>query len=490
MRRLEGLSNVFVLFPIVFPFIAAVAVSTIKFRNEKWRNIFIIFSVIINFISIILILNTEGLVAFHLWTVNNFLDIYFKIDEMGIFFSILASILWIFTAFYAIDYMKHEGREKIFFVFFILTLGITVGIAFSGNLFTLYIFYELLTLATFPLVIHSGSKEALDSGKKYLIYSFGGATLILLGMILLFSINSNMDFVARGVLSGAVENANLISIVYALMFLGFGVKAAIVPFHSWLPGAMVAPTPVSALLHAVAVVKSGIFAIIRISYFIFGAEIVRETHDNIYLSILIVITILLGSLLALHQENLKKRLAYSTISQLGYILLGIILLNENALIGGLLHLVNHAVIKITLFFCAGAIYFTTGKKNISDIRGIGRKMPVTMWCFAIAAISLIGIPPTNGSVSKWYLALGGLNANKILFVVILLLSAFLTAAYLLPIVIAAFFPGGDKVENESRVEPPPRMLIPIVMLTGVVVFLGFFPNAVLSFIGEIVRMVI
>jgi multicomponent Na+:H+ antiporter subunit D len=274
------------------------------------------------------------------------------------------------------------------------------------------------------------------------------------------------------------------------MFLGFGVKAAVVPFHAWLPGAMVAPTPVSSLLHAVAVVKSGIFAIIRVTYFVFGAEIIRATHDHIYLSILIVITILLGSLLALNQENLKKRLAYSTISQLGYVLLGVILLNENALMGAMLHLLNHAVIKITLFFCVGAIYFTTGKKNISDIKGMGKRMPITMWCFSIAAISLVGIPPTNGSVSKWYLALGGLNANKILFVVILLVSAFLTAAYLLPIIITAFFPGEESAEYQEKTEPPLKMLIPIVMLTGIVVILGVFPNFILNYVEKMVRAVI
>ncbi|MGE4284031.1 MAG: monovalent cation/H+ antiporter subunit D family protein [Clostridia bacterium] len=485
------MSKLLVLFPILFPFAIALMVAFLQFKKENRRNVFIISAVLINFIAMVFIIAAKSESAVHLWTMNSFLDIYFRVDKMSILFSALASTLWIFTTIYSIDYMKHEGQERIFFVFFILTLGITMGIAFAGNLFTLYIFYELLTLATFPLVIHSGTKEALSSGKRYLIYSFGGATLVLCGMILLFSINNNMAFEAQGVLdAAALQNPQLLSIIYVLMFLGFGVKAAIVPFHSWLPGAMVAPTPVSALLHAVAVVKSGIFAIIRITYYIFGAEAVRATHDNIYLSVLIIITILLGSLLALHQENLKKRLAYSTISQLGYILLGIILLNGNALIGSLLHLVNHAVIKITLFFCAGAIYFMTGKKNISDIKGIGKTMPITMWCFSIASISLIGIPPTNGLVSKWYLALGGLNANRILFVVILLLSAFLTAAYLLPIIIAAFFPGGESAEYQERKEPPLKMLIPIIILTGITVFLGFFPNVLLNFIKEIVRVVI
>jgi multicomponent Na+:H+ antiporter subunit D len=238
----------------------------------------------------------------------------------------------------------------------------------------------------------------------------------------------------------------------------------------------------------VAVVKSGIFSLIRISYYIFGTQVLYRTHVNYYISILVIFTILMGSLLALHQDNLKKRLAYSTISQLGYILLGIVLLNENSLTGGLLHLVNHAVIKITLFFCAGAIYYKTGKKYIHEIKGIGKEMPITMWCFAIASISLVGIPPTNGFVSKWYLALGGLGENKAIFVIILLLSALLTAGYLLPIIITAFFPGEEKEVHKK--EPPLRMLIPIVILTGIIVYLGLFPNVVLNFIQNIVKGVV
>lgn len=283
------------------------------------------------------------------------------------------------------------------------------------------------------------------------------------------------------------DNRDLYLISYVAMFLGFGVKAALVPFHSWLPAAMVAPTPVSALLHAVAVVKSGVFAIIRLSYFIFGTEIIKALHVNIFLSILIVISILLGSFLALHQEILKKRLAYSTISQLGYILLGIVILNEDAFTGSLLHLINHAVIKIVLFFCVGAIIYTTGKTDITQIRGIGKQMPITMGCFGIAAISLIGIPPSNGFVSKWYLAQGGLTAGKMIFPAILLLSALLTALYLLPVITEAFFKKGE--DNVVK-EAPLKMLIPIVAITILIVLLGLFPNMLISFIQKIASEVI
>lgn len=479
-----------VLVPIIFPFVVSVIWASNRFKSERVKNTFVCGAVMMNLVFVLWILHINPSMTYHLLKINPFLDIYFKVDKLGILFILLASSLWIFTTFYSLVYMKHEGKEKRFFAFFILTLGITVGIAFSGNLFTLYIFYELLTLATFPLVIHSGSEEALYSGKKYLIYSFGGATLGLLGMILLFSISKNLNFVEHGVLHAVnTDNKDLLLIIYLVMFLGFGVKAAIVPLHSWLPAAMVAPTPVSALLHAVAVVKSGIFALVRVSYFIFGAEVIRDIQGDVYINGLIILTILLGSLLALHQDNLKKRLAYSTVSQLGYILLGIMLLNENALVGGLLHLVNHAVIKITLFFCVGAIYFMAHKKDIHEIKGIGRQMPITMWCFGIASISLVGIPPTNAFVSKWYLALGGLSGNKVIFPIILLVSAFLTAAYLLPIVVTAFF-HPQPVQDQEKLEPPGKMLVPIVLLTGIVVLLGLFPNVVLHFIEDIVKEIV
>ncbi|MBU3189291.1 monovalent cation/H+ antiporter subunit D family protein [Clostridium bowmanii] len=481
------MKNFTIIIPILFPFILAIIMATIKL-DEKKRNIFVSIGVILNLIFLVTVFYMFGQSTLHLLKINEFLDIYFKIDKLSILFSLLVAILWIFTAFYAMEYMKHEGKERRFYTFFLATLGVTMGIAFSGNLITLYAFYEFLTLSTFPLVIHTGSKQALKSGKKYLIYSFIGATMVLLGMVLLFSVTKNTTFNARGILPALTnDNRNRYIVSYIAMFLGFGVKAALVPFHSWLPAAMVAPTPVSALLHAVAVVKSGIFAIMRMSYFIFGTEIIKALHVNIFLSILIVISILLGSFLALHQENLKKRLAYSTISQLGYVLLGVVLLNKDAFAGSLLHLINHAVIKIVLFFCVGAIMYTTGKTDISQIRGIGKQMPITMGCFGIAAISLIGIPPSNGFVSKWYLAQGGLTEGKMIFPAILLISALLTALYLLPIVTEAFFKKG---EDTVVKEAPMKMLIPIVMITIIIVLLGIFPNMLITFVQKIASEVI
>lgn len=478
------MKNLLILIPIIFPFFLSIFIGVMKFEEKK-RNIVSSIGIILNFLFVLLVFKIIGEGRLKLFTINEFLTIYFKIDKLGILFSLLVSVLWIFTTFYSMEYMKHEGKENRFFTFFTATLGVTLGIGFSGNLITLYVFYEFLTLVTFPLVIHADTSEALRSGRKYLMYSFGGATLILFGMLILFSLTNDTSFIPRGIVRNMTnDNINLYLISYVSLFIGFGVKAALVPLHSWLPAAMVAPTPVSSLLHAVAVVKSGVFALVRMCYFVFGAQIIRELHVNQYLSILIVLSILMGSFLALHQTNLKKRLAYSTISQLGYIILGIVLLDKEGFMGGLLHLVNHAVIKITLFFCVGAILYTAHKSDIREIRGIGRKMPITMGCFAVAAISLIGIPPTNGFVSKWYLAQGGINIGRMIFPISLLLSALLTALYLLPVITEAFFKKGESDEVEVR-EAPLKMLVPIVSITIIVVFLGLFPNVVINFIEKI-----
>ena len=481
-----------VLIPILFPMIMAILIGFGRFK-EKIRNIIATITVFSNLFFIIYIFRNKGAVFFTVFKINEFLDIYLKIDKLGVFFSLLVSVLWIFTTFYSMEYMKHEGKENRFFAFFLVTLGVTLGISFSGNLVTLYLFYELLTLVTFPLVIHSGSKEALKSGTKYLIYSFVGATFVLLGMILLFTITNGLDFYPKGIIKDFNLNKTLISISYVVMFLGFGVKAALVPFHSWLPNAMVAPTPVSSLLHAVAVVKSGVFALIRITYYVFGMEIVKQIYARKYLLLFVTISILMGSFLALHQSNLKKRLAYSTISQLGYILLGLLILNRNAFVGGLLHLINHAVIKITLFFCVGTIMYTRGKTDINEIKGIGKEMPYTMWCFTISSISLIGIPPTNGFVSKWYLAQGGLIEGKIIFPAILLISALLTAMYLLPIITVAFFRRDEEHKGLEQIEvreAPIKMLVPIILITFITIVLGLYPNPILNFLFEISKEVI
>lgn len=488
------MSNLFILAPIAFPFLIAIFLAFKDFKISKIRNIFVATMVLCNFIIVLLVSRFDSL-SLEILRFNEDLSLLLRIDKFGTMFSLMASFLWVVATVYATKYMEHEGGQRRFYIFYIASLGVTMGIALSGNLFTLYMFYELLTLLTYPLVIHTKTSEAIASGVRYLIYSFAGATFIILGMLLLYKYTGTLDFKPMGIFGDVPDyDKAKVLLIYILLFLGFGVKAALVPFHSWLPNAMVAPTPVSALLHAVAVVKSGIFGLVRISYFVFAPAIIYKTNANVFINILIGITILMGSFLALHHDNLKKRLAYSTISQLGYVILGISLLNKDAFVGGMLHLINHAFIKIVLFFCAGSIYIATGKKNISELRGIGKKMPVTMWCFTIASLSLVGIPPTNGFVSKWYLALGGLESNKALFVVILLISAFLTALYLLPIVVTAFLPEKVQKHADEEVhelkEAPARMTASIVVLTIVVVLLGIFPNPIISFMSDLASEII
>jgi multicomponent Na+:H+ antiporter subunit D len=411
--------------------------------------------------------------------VNNFLQIHFSLDQLGAIFSSLASLLWIFVTVYSFGYMKGHAKQLRYFAFFTICLGITMGIAYSGNLFTLYIFYELLTLATYPLVVHKEDRKALEAGKKYLIYSFSGAALILVGMILIYASTGSLDFVPGGIKGFADARVSAVA-YFILFFIGFGVKAALVPLHSWLPLAMVAPTPVSALLHAVAVVKAGVFAIARVVHYIFGAQVVKEF--NVYFLYAIAFSILFGSVLAIGQNNLKRRLAYSTISQLGYVLLGILLVNPRGYTGGVLHIINHALIKIVLFLCAGCIISRTGKTEINQLKGIGKDMPVTMTAFALASVCLVGIPPTNGFVSKWYLSLGSLDAGHPLLVAVLLLSALLTAAYLFPIVGIAFF---TKEEKEVKVsgEAPPSMLYPLVVLTCIMMLSGIFADKIIDIVS-------
>lgn len=489
------MENLFLIIPIIFPFLIAFLILIDVFKMRSTRNIMIVTLVVCNFFLFIFLNEYLGKELF-LMSFNENINLYLKVDKFGILFGTMASFLWCIASLYATKYMEHEGGEKRFFFFYMTTLGVTMGIALSGTLFTLYMFYELLTLSTYPLVIHTKSEEAIKSGVKYLVYSFVGATFIITGMILLYKVTNTLDFQPFGIFKKDItsNSQSYLRAIYILLFIGFGVKAALAPFHSWLPNAMVAPTPVSALLHAVAVVKSGIFGLVRISYFIFTPAIIYYIDADIFINILIGITILMGSILALHHDNIKKRLAYSTISQLGYIILGISLLNENAFIGGMLHLINHAFIKIVLFFCSGSILISSGRTKVSELRGIGRKMPITMTCFTIASLSLVGIPPTNGFVSKWYLALGGLEGNKLLFVVILLISAFLTAAYLLPIVVTAFLPSKEKGANieefKDLKESPLSMISSIIILTVIVILLGIFPNPVIAIISEIASEII
>jgi len=377
------------------------------------------------------------------------LPLAFKVEPLGMLFALVASGLWIATSCYSIGYMRehHEKHQTRFYICFAIAIFAAMGAAMAKNMFTLFIFYEILTLSTYPLVTHHGTEKARRGGRTYLsILLFTSVGMLLLAMAWTWNLAGTLDFIPGGILAGshavtgeAIKISTVgLSTLLALYVFGTG-KAAVMPFHRWLPAAMVAPTPVSALLHAVAVVKVGVFTVMKVVVYIFGTELLTETGSSQALMYVAAATILLGSLVALTKDNLKARLAYSTISQLSYIVLGAMLANSMGIIGGSMHIAMHAFGKITLFFCAGAIYVASHKTEISDMRGIGRIMPVTMFAFLLGSISVIGLPPFGGSWSKWYLALGAAEAKQLPLIAVLMISSLLNIAYLMPIAVRGFF---------------------------------------------------
>ena len=419
-------------------------------------------------------------------------ELAFRVDGFGLLFAMGASVLWILTSCYSIGYMRtlEEHAQTRYFVCFALALSATIGVAFSANLFTLFLFYEALSLVTYPLVGHKETAEAKAGARKYIIYLLGAAKILLLaGIILTYNVAGTLEFHQGGIpeLSAQIRSQpTLLCMIFALFLFGFA-KNALMPLHSWLPAAMVAPTPVSALLHAVAVVKTGVFSTLRVILFIFGPLAVQSLGvDNLALAAA-SITIIVASLLALAQDNLKARLAFSTVSQLAYIILGAALLNHSGVLGGIAHITNHAVSKITLFLCAGSIYVSTRKTEISQLSGLAKRMPWTMAAFALASLSIVGIPPTSGFVSKWYLALGTMEYHNPtwgqILLGVLLVSSLLNAAYLFPIVYKSFFEKGPEKDDEIR--EVPWMVVPLMICAAASLLLGIFPGAVVRLAGSV-----
>jgi multicomponent Na+:H+ antiporter subunit D len=410
------------------------------------------------------------------------IELAFRVDAFGLLFGLGASILWIATSFYSIGYMRalEERSQTRYFACFALAMSATMGVAFSANLFTLFLFYEALTLATYPLVAHKETPEARAGGRKYVIYLLGAAKLFLVAAIILtYNVAGTLDFRQGGILpvEELAGRPTLLFVVFALFLFGFA-KNAVMPLHSWLPAAMVAPTPVSALLHAVAVVKTGVFATLRVFLFIFGPEAMRVLGADALAIGVASATILVGSLLALGQDNLKARLAFSTVSQLSYIVLGAALLTPSGVTGGVAHVTNHAVSKITLFLCAGSIYVSTHKTEVSQMSGLARQMPWTMAAFALASLSMVGIPPASGFVTKWYLAVGSVERGNAWLLGVLLASSLLNAAYLGPIVYRAYFeyaPG----HGEHKIFEVPWMVVPLVLTAVASLLLGVYPDPIL-----------
>lgn len=421
------------------------------------------------------------------------IPILFKLDGVGKFFIALVAISWILAGFYSFSYMEHEKNKRRYFGFYLIVFGVLIGLGCSGSLITMYAFYEFMTLASFPLVVHNQSREAVMAALKYLFYSFFGAYMALFGVFFLCKYTTGLTFTAGGTLNPALagENSTLLLLIVFLMIVGFGVKAGMFPLHAWLTTAHpVAPAPASSVLSGI-IVKAGVLAIIRTVFYIFGADFIRGTWVQYTFLTLTLVTVFLGSMLAFHEKVLKKRLAYSTVSQISYILFGIALLNPIGLTGSFLHMAAHAMIKCVLFLGVGAVIHRNGITTIDGITGIGKKMPVTIWCFTIASLGLIGIPPTGGFISKWYLASGALNSHievfQFLGPVILLISALLTAGYLLPVTIKGFFPGeAYDYENTEKSEADGLMLVPMVILTALSVLIGLFPNELIGYINGLI----
>ena len=429
------------------------------------------------------------------YTIGLDLEFHLRIDALALLFTALSSVLWLVTTVYAIGYLKGSANRSRFFGFFSICVTASTGIALAGNLVTFFIFYEFLTLATYPLVVHRGTRKALEAGRTYLWYTIGGGTVLFVGVVWMFTLVGSIEFGQIHLLGDLPADLRpQLTLLFWVMIAGLGVKAALVPLHGWLPAAMVAPAPVSALLHAVAVVKAGAFGIMRLVYDVFGIELARDLGVLPPLAVIAAVTILFGSLRALAQNDLKRRLAYSTVSQLSYIALGIALGGTLAAVGALVHLVHQGVMKITLFFCAGIIAETFKIHRISDMDGLGRRLPLTMAAFTVGALGMIGLPPIAGFISKWYLGLGGLELDQPWVLVLLLLSSLLNAVYFLPILNRVWFraPAREwkRHRHSRRWETSGMLLWPALITALLSVLLGLFTTSgwsVLALALEIVE---
>lgn len=432
-----------------------------------------------------------------LFNLTENLPILFKVDQMSIIFAAVTIIIFLCSGIFSLEYMKHEQKKKRFYVFYLLAFLVLMGLCFAGNLITFYLFFEMLTLASTPLVLHSGSREANMAGLKYLFYSLCGAYMALFGLYFVSKYGNTLTFSEGGVINQelAAGHTGLLLVAAFVMILGFSVKAGMFPMHAWLSAAHpVAPAPASAVLSAV-IVKAGVLGIIRVVYYIFGAGFLRGTWVQTSFMVLTLITVFMGSMLAYREPVLKKRLAYSTVSQVSYILFGLSAMNMNSVTGGVLHVIAHGFIKAALFLCAGAIIYMTGKTRVEELRGIGKEMPLLLWCYTIVSLGLIGIPPTGGFISKWYLAIGSLETGIAGFSwigpVVLLVSALLTAGYLLPLTIQGFFPGEDYDYKALRKkEPSALMTVPVLILTVLTVLMGLFPGQLISWIQQAVTKLV
>jgi multicomponent Na+:H+ antiporter subunit D len=463
-------------------------------KNENVRETCSVISAVTLF-SIVLSLTGPVLdgdrLTYTLFQILPGLSITLRADGMSMIFALIASGLWMGAAFYSMGYMRglKEHAQTRFNTCFALAIFGAIGVAFSDNIFTMYLFYEVVSVCTYPLVAHHEDEEGFEGARKYMTYLTSTAKLFLLpSMILIYVLTGTLDFphnIYTGIFTGDINSA-LVTMLYVFCLFGFA-KNGIMPVHHWLPGAMVAPTPVSALLHAVAVVKVGVFCTTRTMLYVFGVDLMNKLNLGIPTAYFVGFTIIMASVIALSKDNLKARLAYSTVSQLSYIILGVALLTPTGISGGLVHIANHAFSKITLFFCAGAIYVATHKKNISDMSGLGRKMPFTFGAFAIASLSMIGVPGVAGFITKWQLLVGTVEAHELGIILILLASTLLNVGYFAPVTFKAFF--GKPPADEPYVgiqEASMSMVIPLCLTALISVIIGIYPDFFMNFVKAVI----
>ena len=485
------ISSWYLLLPVFVPVLFGLATAFVPaFAGKKARRGFVSAGLVLSALLVLPVLFGPDLEQ-TLFTLSDDLRIFFRVDDTGRFFAAVMAFVWCAAGLYSFEYMSHEDHLPRYYAFYLITMGVLMGLCFSGSLVTYYMCYELMTLLTVPLVMHTMEKDAVAAGIKYLIYSVTGASLVLLGIFLLSPYVSSYSFTAGGVLDPEklAGHESFVLVTAFLMIIGFGAKAGMFPLHGWLPTAHpAAPSPASAVLSGV-ITKAGVLGMLRLLYQFIGPEFLRGTWVQTAFLCLTLFTVFMGSLLAWREGLLKKRLAWSSVSQVSYVLTGLATLHPVGLVGALLHVAAHALIKDTLFMSAGAIICRTHKKQVSELEGIGKQMPIVMWCFTLASVGLVGIPPCIGFVSKWYLAQGALSMTGVpeafhwLVPAVLLISALLTAAYLLPISIRGFFAGRNpdgSLKFFEKNEPGAGMLVPMVLLTALILLLGMFPGGLIA----------
>lgn len=485
------MNHIYFIIPILLPILGG-SLLPFLFKDSKKLMWIVELLVLCNTILVWMVILGRPKHSFTLFYLAGNLSVAFKLDGMGCVFAGLISLLWPLASLYGFGYMKNEKRIKkaAFFSFYTMTYGITIGIAFAGNLLTLYMFYELLTLVTVPLVMYYLNQKSIWAANKYLRYSIGGAAFAFIGLIFILNSGNTLDFILGGVLEDGkiIFKKDTMLLVYVLTCCGFGVKAAIFPFHSWLPTASVAPTPVTALLHAVAVVKAGAFAILRITYYTFGVDFLKGTWAQYVMLIMAIITILFGSSMAVKEVHLKRRLAYSTISNLSYIIFSIMIMTPLGMIGAMTHMIFHGLMKICSFFCIGSVMHQSGREYVNEIDGLAKKMPITFGCFTIAALALIGVPPLTGFTSKWNIAKAAVSSGNPLAYIglgVLMVSSVLTAIYMFVIVVNSIFKKRMNEEEQNVKEPEWTMVVPLVLFAAAIIILGFFPNFILQVLEKI-----